>query len=168
MLAGAILGTSIAALVGIVFLFARKVLPEGSNLKKTLVLSGLMWFTIFVIPFLKYPANPPTVGETETVVLRSILFLSFIAISGLGAVGFYQVYKRLQNKKIIAFAGYAVFISTVFFLMPENPDEITAPMELVDGFRGASFVAVTVYWLTLGLILGGFIEKLQERLKLKS
>ena len=99
-LAGAILGTSIAALVGIVFLFARKVLPEGNNVKKTLVLSGLMWFTIFVIPFLKYPANPPTVGETETVVLRSILFLSFIAISGLGAVGFYQVYKRLQNKKI--------------------------------------------------------------------
>ena len=168
MLAGAILGTSIAALVGIVFLFTRKVLPQGNNVKKTLVLSGLMWFTIFVIPFLKYPANPPTVGETETVVLRSILFLSFIAISGLGAVGFYQVYKRLQNKKIIAFAGYAVFITTVFFLMPENPDEITAPMELVDGFRGASFVAVTVYWLTLGLILGGFIEKLQERLKLKN
>ena len=167
-LAGAILGTSIAALVGIVFLFARKVLPQGNNVKKTLVLSGLMWFTIFVIPFLKYPANPPTVGETETVVLRSILFLSFIAISGLSAVGFYQVYKRLQNKKILAFLGYAAFISAVFFIMPENPDEITAPMELVDGFRSASFVAVTVYWLTLGLILGGFIEKLQERLKLKN
>ena len=75
--------------------------------------------------------------------------------------------EKLQNKKIIAFAGYAVFISVTFFLMPENPDEITAPMELVDGFRGASFVAVTIYWLTLGLILGGFIEKLQERLNLK-
>ena len=86
----------------------------------------------------------------------------------MGAVGFYQVYKRLQNKKILAFAGYAVFISAIFFIMPENPDEITAPMELVDGFRGASFVAVTVYWLTLGLILGGFIEKLQDRLKLKN
>ena len=167
MLAGAILGTSIAALVGIVFLFARNVLPEGNNIKKTLILSGLMWFTIFVIPFLKYPANPPTVGEAETVMMSGILFLSFIAISGLGSVAFYQVYKKLQNKKILAFAGYAVFISITFFLMPENPDEITAPMELVDGFRGASFVAVTIYWLTLGLILGGFIEKLQERLNLK-
>ena len=166
-LAGAILGTSIAALVGIVFLFVRNVLPEGNNVKKTLVLSGLMWFTIFVIPFLKYPANPPTVGEAETVVMRGLLFLSFIAISGFGAVSFYQVYKKLQNKKIIAFAGYAVFISVTFFLMPENPDEITAPIELVEGFRGASFVAVTIYWLTLGLILGGFIEKLQERLNLK-
>ena len=166
-LAGAILGTSIASLVGIVFLFVRKSLPEGNNVRKTLILSGLMWFTIFVIPFLKYPANPPTVGDAETVVMRGILFLSFITISGLGAVAFYQVYKKLQNKKIFAFIGYAVFIGVAFFLMPENPDEITAPMELVEGFRGASFVAVSVYWLTLGLILGGFVEKLQERLNLK-
>ena len=165
-LAGAILGTSIAALVGIVFLFVRKSLPEGNNVKKTLILSGLMWFTIFVIPFLKYPANPPTVGDAETVVMRGILFLSFIAISGLGAVAFYQVYKKLQNKKFLVFVGYAVFIGVAFFLMPENPDEITAPMDLVEGFRGASFVAVSVYWLTLGLILGGFVEKLQERLNL--
>ena len=165
-LAGAILGTSIAALVGIVFLFVRKSLPEGNNVKKTLILSGLMWFTIFVIPFLKYPANPPTVGDAETVVMRGILFVSFIAISGLGAVAFYQVYKKLQNKKFLAFVGYAVFIGVAFFLMPENPDEITAPMDLVEGFRGASFVAVSVYWLTLGLILGGFVEKLQERLNL--
>ena len=165
-LAGAILGTSIAALVGIVFLFVRKSLPEGNNVKKTLILSGLMWFTIFVIPFLKYPANPPTVGDAETVVMRGILFLSFITISGLGAVAFYQVYKKLQNKKFLAFVGYAVIIGVAFFLMPENPDEITAPMDLVEGFRGASFVAVSVYWLTLGLILGGFVEKLQERLNL--
>jgi hypothetical protein len=166
-LAGAILGTSIAALVGIVFLFVRKSLPEGNNVKKMLILSGLMWFTIFVIPFLKYPANPPTVGDAETVVMRGILFLSFIAISGLGAIAFYQVYKKIQNKKFLAFVGYATFISVVFFLLPGNPDEITAPMELVEGFRGASFVAVSVYWLTLALILGGFVEKLQERLNLK-
>ena len=165
-LAGVILGTSIAALVGIVFLFVRNTLPAGNNVKKILVLSGLMWFTIFVIPFLKYPANPPTVGEADTVMIRGILFVSFIAISGFGAVAFYQIYKKLQNRKILAFVGYAVFISVAFFLMPENPDAITAPIELVDGFRSASFAAVSVYWLTLGLILGGFVEKLQERLDL--
>ena len=100
-LAGAILGTSIAALVGIVFLFARKVLPQGNNVKKTLVLSGLMWFTIFVIPFLKYPANPPTVGETETVVLRSILFLTFIAISDLVLLDFIKFTKDYKIRKFL-------------------------------------------------------------------
>jgi predicted cobalt transporter CbtA len=99
--------------------------------------------------------------------MRGILFLSFIAISGLSTIAFYQVYKKLQNKKILAFVGYIILISVAFFLMPENPDEITASMDLVDGFRSASFIAVSVYWLTLGLILGGFIEKFQERLNLK-
>jgi len=39
-------------------------------------------------------------------------------------------------------------------------------MELVNEFRSMSFIAVSVYWLALGLILGGFLEKLRERLHL--
>ena len=161
-LAGAILGTSIGALFGIVFAYARNVLPGNHHVKKALVLSGIMWITIYIIPFLKYPANPPTVGDTETVVLRSVLYLSFIAISGFGALGFYQIYKRLQNKKrIFAFIGYAAFISTVFFAMPENPDKVTAPEELVDGFRMMSILGVSVFWISVGIILGVFWEKFQ-------
>ena len=75
--------------------------------KRHLVLSGIMWVTVYLIPFFKYPANPPTVGETETVVLRAILYLSFIAISGFGAVGFYKLSKKFKdNKKLVALAGY--------------------------------------------------------------
>ena len=86
--------------------------------------------------------------------LRAILYLSFIAISGFGVVGFYQVYKRLEkSKKIVAVAGYAAFIGIVFVLMPPNPDEITAPMDLVNGFRAMSVVAVTVFWISLAFIL---------------
>ena len=60
-----------------------------------------MWLVLFTIPFLKYPANPPTVGDGETVMLRGILYLSFIAISGFAALGFYQMYKRLKPEKRI-------------------------------------------------------------------
>ena len=159
-LAGAILGTSMGALFGIVFSFSKKVLPGEHHVKKALVLSGIMWFTLFLIPFMKYPANPPTVGDTDTVVLRAILYLSFIAISGLGAVGFYQLFKRLQKgKKIFAVIGYAVFISTVFVLMPENPDEITAPMDLVNGFRAMSVVSVSIFWISVAVILGAFWQR---------
>ncbi len=161
-IAGAILGTSIGALFGIVFAYARQVLPGKHHVKKALFLSAIMWFTIYIIPFLKYPANPPTVGETETVVLRSVLYLSFIAISGFGAVGFYQLYKRLEKgKRIIAFVGYAAFISAMFVVMPENPDEVTAPMELVNGFRIMSIIAVSIFWISIGIILGLFWEKFQ-------
>ena len=159
-LAGAILGTSIGALFGIVFALSRKILPGDHHVKKALVLSGIMWFTIYLIPFLKYPANPPTVGDPDTVVLRAILYLSFIAISGFGAVGFYQLFKRLvKRKRIIAFIGYGAFISAAFLLMPENPDEVTAPMDLVNGFRAMSVVAVSIFWISVGIILGAFWQK---------
>ena len=96
-LAGVILGTSIGALFGIVFALSRNSLPGNHDVKKSLVLAGVMWFTLYLIPFLKYPANPPTVGDTETVVLRAILYLSFIAISGFGALSFYKLSKKFKN-----------------------------------------------------------------------
>lgn len=161
-LAGAILGTSIGALFGIVYALSRHALPGNTDIKKTFLLAGIMWFTLYLIPFLKYPANPPTVGDGETVVLRVILYLSFIAISGFGAVGFYQVYKRLkQNTRVLAFVGYAIFIGVVFTLMPPNPDEVTAPMDLVNGFRVMSIVGVSVFWVAAAVILGTLWQKLR-------
>ena len=74
-------------------------LPGNNDVKKTIILAGIMWVTIYLIPFFKYPANPPTVGDGETVVLRAILYLSFIAISGIGSVGFYQLSKNSRITK---------------------------------------------------------------------
>ena len=160
-LASTILGASLGSLFGIVFAYSRKSLPSDNNIRKTIVLAGIMWFALFVIPFLKYPANPPTVGETETVMLRGILYLSFIAISGFSVLGFYQLHKRLEaNKKIIAIIGYGIFITSVFFLMPDNPDKITVSTELVDGFRIFTFFTTSIFWLSLALILGAFWQKL--------
>ena len=159
-LAGAILGTSIGSLFGIVYALSKKSLPSRNNIGKTLILAGLMWFTLFVIPFLKYPANPPTVGDGETVVLRGILYLTLIAVSGFLAIGFYQIFKRLKAKnRILPIIGYGVLISIVFFVMPENPDEISTSMELVNGFRVVAFLTGTVFWFTLALFLGVFWQK---------
>ena len=160
LLAGAILGTSIGSLFGIVYALSKKSLPSKNNVGKTLILAGLMWFTLFVIPFLKYPANPPTVGDAETVVLRGILYLTLIAISGFMAIGFYQIFKRVKTKnRILPIVGYGILISLVFFVMPENPDQISTSMELVDGFRVVAFLTGTVFWFTLALFLGVFWQK---------
>ena len=154
-LAGVILGTSIGSLFGIVFALSRNSLPGNNDVKKALVLAGIMWLTIYFIPFLKYPANPPTVGDAETVVLRGILYLSFIAISGFAAVGFYKLSKIFEGKrKIISLIGYAALVSIVFFTMPNNPDENTAPVNLVEGFRIMSVLGVSAFWIAIGLTLG--------------
>ena len=159
-LAGAILGTSIGSLFGIVYALSKKSLPSRNNVGKTLISAGLMWFTLFVIPFLKYPANPPTVGDGETVVLRGILYLTLIAVSGFLAIGFYQIFKRMKAKnRILPIIGYVALISLVFFVMPENPDEISTSMELINGFRVVAFLTGTVFWFTLALFLGVFWQK---------
>ena len=175
-----ILGMSIGALFGVVFAYSRNSLPKGHTVKKTFVLAAIMWLTIFLIPFLKYPANPPTVGDADTVVLRGILYLSFIAISGFSAVGFSRLYKKLETKKYLAFVGYAIFITAVFFIMPPSPiiewcyavsglchitDEVTAPMDLVNGFRTMSVVAVTTFWVAEAVILGLLWQKYKTKLQ---
>lgn len=167
-LAGAILGISIGSLFGIVFVLSRNSLPGKSDISKSLILAGVMWLTIYFIPFLKYPANPPTVGDPDTVVLRSILYLLFITISGFGAIGFYKIFKKLKTKKFIAIMGYAIFIGMVFFAMPENPDKITASANLVDHFRAMSVLAVSIYWLSLGVVLGSLWNHYKPHNELKS
>ena len=145
--AGIILGTAMGSLFGIVYSLSRNSLPGKNDVTKAVVLSGIMWVTLYLIPFLKYPANPPTVGDADTVVLRTILYLSFIAISGLGALAFFKLSTKFQNnKKYLGLVGYVVFIIVVFFAMPENPDEITAPMNLVNEFRLVSVLGVSSFW----------------------
>ena len=162
-LAGMILGVAMGSLFGIVYALSRSSLPGKNDVAKALVLAAIMWVTVYLIPFLKYPANPPTVGDAETVVLRSILYVSFIAISGFGALAFYKLSKKLQSdKKYLGLVGYAVFIIAAFIVMPENPDEVTAPMNLVNEFRLMSVLGVTSFWISVGFILGLFWNKFDE------
>jgi len=166
-LAGGILGLSMGALFGLVFAYSRHALPSQNHIKKALVLAGIMWFTIFFIPFLKYPANPPTVGDPGTIVLRTSLYVAFVALSGLGALGFSRIYKKIKNpvRKIAVPAGYAIYISIIFIIMPENPDELTAPTDLIYGFRIASAGTVTMFWILDAVILGVLWQKFQPHVE---
>ena len=162
-LAGVILGLAMGSLFGIVYALSRNSLPGKTDVTKSVILAGIMWLTIYIIPFLKYPANPPTVGDGETVMLRAILYVSFIALSGIGVVIFYKLSQKLQNnKKYFGLFGYVIFITILFFVMPENPDEITAPMNLVNEFRLMSVLGVSSFWLSVGLILGLFWKKFEN------
>lgn len=169
MFAGVILGISFGALFGIIYALSRTSLPGNNDIKKALVLGGVMWLTLYFIPFLKYPANPPTVGDPETIVLRSILYVSFIALSGLGSFGFYKISKRFENKRnLVAIAGYSIFIIAIFFAMPTNPDEVTAPVDLVTGFRIMSVFGVSSFWISVSLLLGFLWNHFKPHQKMKT
>ena len=159
---GAILGLSYGALFGIVYAYTRKGLPGKSEIAKAVVLAGMMWFVLYMVVAIKYPANPPAVGDPETIYLRQVLYVAMIAISGLAAVGSAIVYKKMGAKgsgKAVALAMYAGITIVALVALPANPDEVTAPMDLVNSFRVASAATMTVFWVALGAILGAMWQK---------
>ncbi|MBV9178668.1 MAG: CbtA family protein [Nitrososphaeraceae archaeon] len=60
------------ALFVIVFAYSRRSLPGIDNKRRALFLACIM-FVIFLIPTLKYPANPPAVGNPATIYYREML-----------------------------------------------------------------------------------------------
>ena len=162
--AGMVLGMSMGALFGVVFAYARTSLPGSNNKKKALVLAGIMGFVLFVVPALKYPANPPAVGDPETIYYRQTLYVAFLAISGLSALGLALVLRKLatnRSNRIVIPGIYAAVIATAFLVMPPNPDPTTAPMDLVTYFRIASALTMVMFWGLMGLVFGSFWDRLR-------
>jgi predicted cobalt transporter CbtA len=159
--AGTILGTSISALFGIVYIYSRDSLPGSNNKKKGLILAGIMFFVIFLIPALKYPANPPAVGDPETIEYRESLYTSMLVISGFTALGVAILYRSLgqthrESRKIIVPTVYAVIIALAFVVLPANPDEVTISSNLLMNFRIVSAITMGIFWGVLGILLGSF------------
>jgi predicted cobalt transporter CbtA len=159
--AGTILGTSISALFGIVYVYSRDSLPGSNNKKKGLILAGIMFFVIFLIPALKYPANPPAVGDPETIEYRESLYISMLVISGFTALGVAILYRSLgqnrkESRKIIVPAIYAVIIALAFTVLPNNPDEVAISADLLMNFRIVTTITMGIFWGALGILLGSF------------
>jgi predicted cobalt transporter CbtA len=160
---------SLGALFGIVFVYGRNLLlpHSNSNVKKALILAGIMWFVLFLVPALKYPANPPAVGDPDTIYYRESLYIGLLAISGFSALGLALLYRMLgnrtnnKNRIIIVPVIYAAIIVGAFLVLPPNPDKITAPADLVQGFRIASAFTMTIFWGLLGITLGAFWDRLK-------
>ena len=159
--AGTILGTSISALFGIVYVYSRDSLPGSNNKKKGLILAGIMFFVIFLIPALKYPANPPAVGDPETIEYRESLYIGMLVISGFTALGVAILYRSLgqnrkESRKIIVPAIYAVIIALAFAVLPNNPDEVAISADLLMNFRIVTTITMGIFWGALGILLGSF------------
>ena len=120
-----------------------------------MALAGVMWLVLFLVPFLKYPANPPGVGDTETVDLRTTLYIALTAASGLSALGFWVLSRRLAGRRrLLPAAGYGILMALLIASMPPSPDVSDLPVELLEGFRAMSVLAVSSYWFFLPLFFG--------------
>ena len=158
---GAIYGAGLASLFGVIFVFARNKLPGKNNKQKAIFLAGIMWFVLFLMVALKYPANPPAVGDPESIYYREILYVAYIMISGFAALGMAVIWIRINmnSKRIIIPLIYAAIMVTAFVLMPSNPDKIEISMDLIQTFRILSAITIGVFWGILGITFGSLWDK---------
>ena len=158
---GAIYGAGLASLFGVIFVFARNKLPGKNNKQKAIFLAGIMWFVLFLMMALKYPANPPAIGDPETIYYREILYVAYIMISGFAALGLAVIWIRtnMNSKRIIIPLIYAAIMVTAFVVMPSNPDKIEISMDLIQTFRILSAITIGVFWAILGIIFGSLWDK---------
>ena len=158
--AAATYGISLSALFGIVFAYSRRSLPGFDNKKKALFLACIMFFVIFLIPALKYPANPPAVGNPSTIYYREMLYVGFIAVSGFSALALALSYKGLHTyfpekpTWLIVPLIYAVIMISAYVAFPPNPDKVTIPADLIISFRVASVFTIGIFWGVLGVLVG--------------
>lgn len=121
---------------------------------------------VYIVPTLKYPANPPSVGDGETIGMRTALYFGVIAISLAAMVVAGILRARLSpryggwNAVLIAAAAYLVVMTAVGLALPavnEVPEQF--PAVVLWQFRIASLGAQAIMWATLGLVFGALTER---------
>jgi hypothetical protein len=84
--------------------------------------AGLLGF--YLIPFIKYPANPPAIGHEDTIRQRSALYLTMVLASILGLWLAVWIGKRLAARygnwaaTLLAGLGFIVVIGLLMGLLP--------------------------------------------------
>jgi predicted cobalt transporter CbtA len=163
-------GVAIGGLLSLAFAFAQGRLGSLRPRLTALLLTAGAFTVVFLVPFLKYPANPPAVGQPGTIGSRTELYFGFVAVSLLVGI-FATVFGRkladrlgAWNAFLLAAAGYLAVIGIVAWLMPVV-DEIPAtfPASTLWSFRTASVGTQVTLWLALGLAFGAFAEKALNR-----
>lgn len=162
---GAIYGAGFASLFGVIFVFARSKLPGKNHKQKAILLAGIMWLVLFFMVALKYPANPPAVGDPETIYYRETLYVGYLMISGLAALGMAVIWirTRINSKKLIIPLIYAAIMVTAYVVMPSNPDKIEISIDLIQTFRILTAITIGVFWGILGIIFGSLWDKFLSR-----
>jgi predicted cobalt transporter CbtA len=135
--------------------------------RATAALVALAGFVgVALVPFLKYPANPPATGNADTLQQRTGLYFLMIVIGVAAVIGALVVSRSLQprfgtwNAAILAVVGATVVVGAAIALLPavnEVPDGF-APV-LLWQFRLASLGTQAVTWATLGLLFGYLTER---------
>jgi hypothetical protein len=151
--------------LGVVFSFALAVcapLLRGDTwFARSIRLSSMLFVGWVLIPQLKYPANPPAVGDPDTIGQRTawyvaLLVIGLLAVFGCAALWRWATARGLDDAvrfSLVAVVGGGV-VGVAYAMLPANPDDNTAPANLIWRFRLESLVGNVIIWFGIAAAFG--------------
>jgi predicted cobalt transporter CbtA len=158
----------VTAIYGLLFTggywLLRRVVPNGHPLAIALVAGAIGFWTFSMFPFLKYPVNPPGVGDESTLLYRQYFQLVTILLSAAATVGVLLAIKVINtgvvelSQRALRYLGlavtYGILVAAVLLVVPGNPDPVPVPVDLLEQFRTLTVIGHFLQWMLLGLGVG--------------
>jgi predicted cobalt transporter CbtA len=160
-----IYGLTWSLLFGAVFYAVQRWLPGSNPFKRGALLAAIAFGSVALFPFLKYPANPPGVGDPESITFRQAMYLLSLVLSVLGAALAIMLAHSRDGRLAVGFL--VVFAIAVYVVLPSNTDEVSLPTDLLWTFRALSMVGLAVFWTVLGLTFGLLLQRAEARVALR-
>jgi hypothetical protein len=152
-------GLTWALIFACVYQLSQSWLPASTPAGRGALLALGSYFAVALFPFAKYPANPPGVGEPETIAMRQATYLAAIALGCAGvaiALGLARSTRTQPGPmwRLAPLGFLLVFGVIAYVVLPSNPDAIRMPADVVGAFRALSLLGLTLFWALFG---AGFV-----------
>jgi predicted cobalt transporter CbtA len=164
--AAVVYGLSFGGLFGLVFAVVYGRVGRASPARTSVLLAAAAFVVIYLVPFVKYPANPPSVGDPTTIGRRTALYLIMILISLLAAVAALRLRGLLAERwsastaTLLAGAVYLLVVIVAGWALPPIQEvPRTFPAVTLFRFREASVGIQAVLWATIGLVFAGTAQR---------
>jgi magnesium-transporting ATPase (P-type) len=158
--------SALGGIFSLVFAYAYGRLGRMSPRATAAMLAIFGYVALILIPQLKYPANPPAVGEQDTIAARTTLYFTMIALSVTVSVAATLSARKLArrlgvwNGALVGGVLYLISIAAAMFVLPPiNEVPVDFPATTLWNFRLDSLGVELVLWTALGLIFGLFAEQ---------
>jgi putative cobalt transporter subunit CbtA len=157
------------AIGGVVGLAAAGAMGRIANLSpgiSTALVGGIGYVSVVLVPFLKYPATPPGVGDGETIGQRTVLYFTYLLVSLIAAAVCTGLavklleWRGVESSVLIGVATYLVIVVLVGALMPTVNEIGTFPGDVLWSFRRASIITLTTMWATICAALVVLVRRL--------
>lgn len=134
-----------------------------------LSLAAGAFVVVYLAPFVKYPPNPPAVGDPDTIGQRTALYVTMVAISLAAALAAWRL-RRLAARRMasatatgLGVLAYLAIVTLAGLALPA-PGEIPAtfPATTLYEFRLASVGTQLVLWSAIGSVFAALAQRVMS------